>query len=72
MARMKPPVSEWAADLRALRCRAGLTQVDLGVLIGLAPSTIYRAERGVIKDAEVRERIEKWMARARRAQQEAA
>lgn len=69
---MKPPVSEWAAELRDLRIKAGLTQGDLAIVLGLASSTVYRAERGVIRDESVRERFDKWIARVRRAQQEAA
>ena len=72
MSRPVPPPTPYAAEVRSARVAAGLSQVALSITIGVAPSTIYRAEQGFDLRASVKQRLDKWMAAAARRARRAA
>ncbi len=47
-----PDLERLAAGLRSIRRAAGLSQLDLAVRVGLAPSTVYRIEAAVRRTRE--------------------
>jgi transcriptional regulator with XRE-family HTH domain len=58
---MKPnePPTEFARAVRAAR-GAGTSQAKLAARLGVAPSTIYRVERGERPSPEVEVKLRRW------------
>ena len=55
------------ADIRALRARAGLRQVDLAPLLGISANHLARVERGVSAVTDQMAALVTYLARDRRA-----
>lgn len=57
---MKPktPPTAFARAVRA--ARGSYSQAQLATLLGVAPSTIYRIERGLAPSQDIEARLRKW------------
>jgi transcriptional regulator with XRE-family HTH domain len=60
MAHRKDPPTPFARAVRDARDRARLTQAKLAMVLGVAPSTIYRVEQGHAPAGDVLGKLRKW------------
>lgn len=60
MAHEKEPPTTFARAVRDARKSAGLTQVKLAMVLGVAPSTVYRIEQGGAPDDGTLKALRRW------------